>query len=388
MKAFTALLLFATVATAQFEVIEVSNDLSPRTLELLWPVYRSGAISINDNEIIYPDQGFLTIQSRQNPLRTAKISLKHKGKDFFTAYQVAANARLLFYTVVGQDGRFYLFQRDRATEQIIHAQSRHGVSAERLFLINDSLSIATGAYRPELIGYLEKYNKDSIQEQRRNRKEKFDPLYLNHKAYSISVYDKKLKEVKRGNVINRIGDDARAYEGLYITHPVDTNSKNELYLIDNDQGYVVEKYVDFVDFNNSFEIQNPHFKKLPVKLTLEDMHEMWESESRYSVPYALYVKGDQMLTAFFQAPIRHGDVKPPYYYDLCTLSGEHLSSGELPYPFLCEDENEKLFLYVKKEGGWFEDDTHYLVGVTMADLISGKVEKSTVDLSIQKYEGE
>ena len=52
---------------------------------------------------------------------------------------------------------------------------------------------------------------------------------------------------------------------------------------------------------------------------------------------------------------------------------------------LCEDEKDKVFLYVKKNGGWFEEDQIYLVGLTIEDFLQGKAKKEVVDKLISEY---
>lgn len=389
MKIKTGLLLFlASIALCQYEVIPVSNGLSEPGRDRLWPVLRNGSITINEQEIIIPDESNLFIQNRLAPYDYTNINLKRHKRDSFTVYQVTANKTLFAYGVLGDDGRHYLFERKRKTGEVQGPVLRHGTTLDRMFLFEDNKLVVTGAYRPELIQYLEKYRGDSLEEQRRNRKAKFDGLYINHKAYTLSVYDKSLTEIDSGNVLDRTGDNALAFQGLFLTHAVDINKDEVLYLIDNDQGYVVEKYTGLTKFASSFEIKNPRFKKLSDVLTLEDLKELRSKDRAYSVAYALYLKDNYLFTCFFQAPIRSEQTKPPYYYDISTEKGELLYSGKLEYPILCEDDGDKIFVYVKHEGGWFEDDEHYLVGVTVQDFLKGQVNKASIDASITGFRKE
>ncbi len=371
-----------SIVLCQFEIIPISNGLSEITRERLWPVFKGGAITINKQEVIIPDQSSLYIQRRLEPQEYTRINLKRHNQEYFTVFEATANDELFAYSVVGSDGRFYIFERKRKTGEVQGPVLRHGPTADRMFLLKHNRLVATGAYRPELLNYLAKYRGDSLEEQRKNNKEKFDGLYINHKAHTLTVYDKNLTEIDSGNIINRTGDNARAYESLYLTHAVDVTKDEILYLIDNDQGYVVEKYTSLTRFESSFNIVNPKFKNLPPVMTFNDMMDLRSKAGAYSVPYALYEKEGYLLTCFFQAPVRHETVTPPYYYDISTEQGELLYSGELEYPFLCEDDGQKIFLYVKREGGWFEDDEHYLVGATMQDFLNGQVNKSSIDASI------
>ncbi len=103
------------------------------------------------------------------------------------------------------------------------------------------------------------------------------------------------------------------------------------------------------------------------------------------MPYCLYNKGNYIITSFFQNPEWRGPVEGPYYYDIINLQGELVSSGTLDYPIITEDNCEKIFLFVKIEGGWFEDDEVFLVGVTIEDIIKGVISKGSIDESVARF---
>ena len=378
-------LCLAVFSFGQFEVIKISEELSGETRDRLWHVFKSGAIIIGRTEVIIPDKSNLFLQRRSDCSDYTTIDLRRHKSDSFTVYKVTANRDLYAYSVLGGDGHRYLFERKKKTGEIQGPELRHGKGGDRLFLLENNNLVATGSYRPELMGFLDRYKKGSIEEQRRNTKEKFDPLYQNHKAYTISVYDENMMEIDSGNVIDRTGDNARAYEGLFLTLAVDLAQDGVLYLIDNDQGYVVEKYTNITKLDSSFELKNSNFKKIPKYMTMEDLQDLRSKDRAYSVPYALYEKDGLLITCFFQAPVYYEAIKPPYYYDVSTITGEQLHSGVLEYPVLCEDDGDKVFFYVRRAGGWFEDDLHFLVGVTTDELINGKASKMNIDKSIESY---
>ena len=389
MKKETLIIFFlSSILLGQFEIIPISESISTKTAKQLWPVFNNGSIMVTDHELIIPDESSLFVQERNPPYSNTKINLKRHKKDYFTTYQVVANKQLFAYSVLGSDGRFYLFEKRRNTGEVKGPILRHGMFSERLFLLKDDKLVATGAHRPELISYLDRHRRGPIEEQRKNNKEKFDGLYLNHKAYTLSVYDKQLTEIDSGNVLNRIGDNARAYEGSYIAHPVDITDDGVLYLIDSDQGYVIEKYKNVTEYDSSFKVKNDNFRPLPSLMTLTDMEALRKRDRAYSVPYALYHKKGYLISCFFQAPVRHDPVVPPYYLDISTDQGELMYSGKYEYPILCEDEGEKLFAYVVIPGGWFEDDEHYLVGINVQQFLNGQVNKASIDACIADFRKE
>lgn len=373
---------------AQHEVIPLGEELSDEAAERLWPTFSGGAISIDQEKLVIPDGNELFIQERTYPFDQTKVKLHKQVDGLFIAYQVVAKKRVYFYSALGKDGRFYLFKMNQGTGEILGPVLRHGTASERMFLLEDDRFVVTGLYRPELTQYLKLIESISIEEQKRNNKARFDALYAKHKSYTISIYDKELMEVDSGNVIDRTGDNARAFERLFPEHPVDVSKSNDLFLIDNDQGYVVERYSNIKSFSSKFRINNPAFKAIPKVLTHDEGNSLRSQDRAYSIAYCLFYKKGLILTGFFQAPIMYQERKGPFYYDVSTESGELLASGSLGYPFLAEDDNSKIFVYVNKKGGWFESDQHYLVGVTMHDLIAGRVSKQSIDASIEQYSRE
>lgn len=384
-KRIIFLFCVVTAAWCQFEVIKISDGLSGKTANYLWPVLKNGGVTVNKHEVIIPDGSSLYIQNRKPPFDYTLVNLKHAAGDVFTVYRATVNKDVFAYAVVGGDGRRYLFKRERNTDEILGYAMRHGISAERMFLLQENRLLATGLYRPALIEFVDRYKNESLAEQRKNAKTNFDPLYKHHKAYTLSLYDQSMKEIDSGNVIDRTGDNARAYEGLYLTHPVDTAKGDVVFLIDNDQGYVVEKYTEYTCFDSSFEIINRSYKKLSDNLTLNDMAALKIKDRAYSVPYALYEQKGMLFCSFFQAPVWFEEIEPPYFYDILTQEGEWLSSGKLEYPLICEDDNTKIFAYVKHEGGWFESDQHYLVGMTFQDFIEGRVTNESIESSVSRF---
>lgn len=378
-------LLSAAIVFGQPEVIKVSDELSSEVKERLWPSFNNGSIHIDSSEIIYPNGTELLVQQRYSPSTYTRINLKRHPRDSFTVSQVVANDELYAYSVFGGDGRVYLFQMKKKTGEIQGPELRHGMSSERLFFVGDGNLVATGVYRPQLVDYVNRYRKDSIAEQKRNNKEKFDSLYIDHKAYTISLYNKQLVEFDSGNVIDRTGDDARAFEMLFPAHPCDMNKKGLLYLIDNDQGYVIEKYTAVKNLDSRFQITNPDYRRIPQKMTYKEGIELRSENRQYSIAYCLYLKGGYILTGFYQAPVMYERIQPPYYYDIVSEDGARMKSGMLDYPFITEDEGDKVFIYVKEAGGWFQDDDHYLLGITVQDLLDGRVTNAWIDAQIKTF---
>ena len=75
----------------------------------------------------------------------------------------------------------------------------------------------------------------------------------------------------------------------------------------------------------------------------------------------------------------------PFFYNITTTEGKVIYSSTLDYPVIGEDTGNKIFLFVKKSGGWLAADEHYLVGLTLDDLKQGQGEKKQIDRAIENY---
>ena len=381
------LFMLVTMVFGEFEVIKIMGPLSERTLERLWPVFSNGAISLNEHELVIPDGTQLYLQKRFPPFDQTTVQLKRHPKEHFTIYETSVTKSAFAYTVLASDGRFYLFKKNRRNGDLYGPVPKHGL-ADRMILLPDDRLIASGLYRPRYTTFLDLYDDNTQRTQTQKSKDMFLQLYETDKAFSLAIYDSKLTLIDSGNVIDRIGENAQWFERLYLNHTFDITQKHTIYLIDSDKGYVVEEYSALNVFVGEFKVANTKFKNIPENINKDILNELRKTPKSYSVPYALYIKDEYIITSFFQSPAWREPIEPPYYYDISSLGGTLVDSGEICYPILCEDEGNKVFLLVTIDGGWFGQDNHFLVGVTIQDILENRVSKVTIDESVRIFQKE
>lgn len=385
-KGILLIAMLARLGLCEIEVIPITGELSDRTLDILWPVYANGGIVVQQKELFMADGDNLYIQSRQAPADNTHESLKRHKDDALAVYDICVDAKNIYYLAVNKrEGLCYLYKKNRRTGEVSQPVSKHW-HMDRMLKLPKSNILASGIYRPGSVKFMAKHYDFTLPDRDQPLKDKIDTFFLEVKAFTLAIYNEDLVLVDSANTIDRVGENVRAFERLYIIHPVDVTSTGEILLIDNSDGYVVEKYVPPYRTNTSFQVMNGHFINAPEEMSMEKLHSIRKQNAAYSVPYALYIKDSRIITGFFQAPVRGEDVEPPYYYDISTFEGELIASGQTYYPILCEDEGDKVFFLVEKDGGWLEEDQIYLVGLTIEDFLQGKAKKEVIDKLISEYE--
>ncbi len=252
------ILMCTAVVFGEFEVIPINGKLSGDTKDILWPVFSNGSISISENEVVIPDGTQLYVQSRFAPYENTQVNLKRHKKDSFTVYELSVSKEIYWYTVLAGDGRYYLFKKSRGTGMVFGPVPKHGL-VDRMFIMPDNTLLATGAYRPKYVKYLDLYDDESQGVQTQLSKDMFMELYNNYKAFTLALYDNEISLIDSGNVINRTGENAQVFERLYINHVVDVTNEGIIFLIDNDDGYRIDEYERINKFSQSLKIDNKNF---------------------------------------------------------------------------------------------------------------------------------
>lgn len=386
MKTFlTFLFLSICCLYAKPEVIKLNIEFSSWTNNYMWPVLASGGIHIDEEAIYIPDQKSLYIQSRKNHMDKAIVEINVPGDDYFRIQKVLPTKTSYYFSFIAGDGRLYLYKRALSKNEYLGPISKHGNMGRILELPNGNILVG-GEYRPNYANYLDLYDDETRGGPTELAITKFGQFYENQKAFTLTYYDKSLVVLDSANIIQRIGDNARMFSSLFVRHTMDVSGDGTVWLIDNDQGYFVEKYSVDNKPLVGFKINNPKFKPIAETMTTEINETYQETSNAYTQAYALYLKNKHVLTSFMSASADRGVPVPPYYYDICNLDGKHITSGQLDYPIICEDEQDKVFLLVRKDAGWFDDDELYLYGITLEDLLNGKANREFVARAISKYE--
>lgn len=372
-------------AFAEIEVIKINADISEISKKYYLTSFKNGGIVIDKDNIYIPDNNIIFIQSRKNKNENTRVEITIHGESTFHIYKLLISKEKYVMLSLFPDGQFYLHSSKRNSNEELGLISKHGGLGRIIELKNGDI-LVSGIYRPMYSRYLKKYDNNSMSGLSLEAKRKFDELFKEHEAFSITVYNQELVIIDSANTIKRHGENAREFEGLFLDEPLDVSESGEIYLIDSDQGYVIEKYTSDYDHKEDIKIENQEFTPIPRNLTEDKARETREKKNTYSQVNALYIKGQYMITSFNRAPNMREAPRPPYYYDITNLTGRSvIQSGELDYPIICEDDGEKVFLFVFRNGGWLGEDEMYLVGLSVEDILAGKAEKETIDRAILRY---
>lgn len=376
--------LWYGVLLAEVDVIKVSGKLNEDVSEFIWPALASGGIYIDNKSIYISNGSSVYVQSRTDNKDYSYINIEIDGHNYFRISRIHINRKYVYLNLNYIDGKFYLCRLSRETNEIQKLIKKHAYN-DRMLQYRDGRIVSGGFYRPNYADLLSKYDDESTPGKTKEEERQFTVFYESEVAFSLSIYDENLSLIDSANFLNRIGEDARAFDGLYTKHPMDFDEFENLYLIDNSGGYVVEKYNSSLKQDNAFDIMNESFQPVPRNLTMLQRDNLRSKNNQYSLVYALYVKGDMVITSFCESYFGRRAPGPPYFFDVTTKEGEHIGSGKLEYPIISEDQGENIFLLVVVDGGWFDDDEIYLVGMTIDDLLAGKGQAKNIEQAIEVY---
>lgn len=384
-KITMSLILIVLMNINAQEVIEITGELSEYTQKYIWPSLANGGVIVKEGKIYIPTENEIYIQSRSSAEQSAKISIDLDKHNNFTLHELLIQNESIFVNLLYTNGMFYIYRKDLREDDGCKIILKHGYP-DRMVGMPRGRLLSTGFYRPEYSTYLEKYDDETVRGGTELSRRMFNELYEKHPAFSLALYDSSLSLVDSANVLERTGENARAFESLFVKHPIDLLERGVVAIIDNSEGYTIELYDRDLKLLRKISLANSEFKRIPDNLTLKSASTLKQEGGKHSIAYALYVKRGKIITSFYHAAKTRERPKAPYFYDITSLDGERIASGTLDFPIVSEDDKDKVFLFVRKPGGWFEDDGLYLVGVTLEDIISGKAEKSKIEAAIAKHE--
>ncbi len=350
----------------------------------MWPALANGGVTVSGNMVYIPDGNKIYIQSRLVHDEKKYRDVDVDGHNYFTIRKLLINKTNMYVDILYTDGMIYLYKIQGGTSKNIGLISKHAVN-DRMIQYSDGKVISTGIYRPNYAKVLNKYDDDSTPGSTPQEERKYKELYENSRAFSLAIYSQDLELIDSANFIDRTGENAQAFDRLFVRHPVDLTDQDKMFIIDNMNGYEVKIFDKNVKHIRTFPIHNKSFKPIPAYLTLKQAQKLRSDNGKYSVAYALYVKGDKVITSFCQSYVGRDLPKPPYHYDVSTLEGKPLGSGEINYPIISEDDEEKIFLLVVMDGGWLGENQYYLVGMTIDELMAGMGAPASIEHAIDKY---
>jgi len=383
MKSLIVVLLVTCSLYGNIEIIELSEELSKSVIKKRWTSLASGGLYLDSLSLYLSDENLIYIQSRDKHSGVKVLHVSMNGSEAFKVIRILPTRTSFYLTLFMGNGRLYLSHVEReglTTKRVIE---KHGY-AGKMSWFNERVYVG-GLYWPEYAGYLDKFKAQSGNKISEMNRRSYEELFKTKGGFTLTVYDNALARVDSVNEISRTGEDAHGFMLLYVPQPYDINTEGDIFLIDNEKGYVVKRYRTNQGVVSEFKIENQNYMRLPEILTNTSAKQLKVSDKGYSVAYGLYEKQDFILSCFYQSSPPPTVPEPPFYYDVSTKTGELVKNGVLPYPIVGEDEKEKVFFYKKIEGGWFGRDRVFLIGMTISDIIDGKATIANIDAAVIKY---
>jgi len=343
----------------------------------------SGGLYLDSLSLYISDKNMIYIQSRDRHSGVKVLNVSMNGSEAFKVIRILPTRKSFYLTLFMGNGRLYLSHVARdglTTKRVIE---KHGY-AGKMTWFNERVYVG-GLYWPEYARYLDKFKAQRGNKISEMNRRNYEELFQTKRGFTLTVYDNALTRVDSVNELSRTGEDAHGFMLLYVPQPYDITTKGDIFLIDNEKGYVVKKYRTNQGVVSKFKIENQNYIKLPEILTNTSAKQLKVSDKGYSVAYGLYEKHDFILSCFYQSSPPPSMPEPPFYYDVSTKTGELVKTGVLPYPIVGEDKKEKVFFYKKIEGGWFGSDRVFLIGMTISDIIDGKATTANIDAAVIKY---
>ena len=380
-----SIILFFKVLLGDVEVIEVSGEFEGINNES-WYAMSCGGLQVNVESIYLTNKNKLYIQSRINPGEVQVIETNINGESDFKLTRVLDTESSIYFSLFPGDGRYYLSKVNKQNMSTVRIIEKHGAQG-RLNHFNNKV-YASGLYWPLYIEYLDNFRNHGPEKVTGEARVNFNTLFKQHEGFTVSVYDSSLNLIDSINTLSRKGENAAGFNMLYLSQPCDIGKNGDVLLIDNDQGYVVEIFNAGGELKREFNIANSAFTPVPLVLNEESATELRRSSNKYSIVYALYEDSGIIMTSFFQSVKQPGLPDPPFHYDLHTTGGDFMVSGESKYPIVGEDENGMVFFFKVIEGGWFQVDRLFLVGLTIQDIVKEGAMTERIDTAVNQYVSE
>jgi len=367
------------------EVLEINKQIMDAGKVGLWPYHNSDGLYITADKVFIPRGNRLFIQNRGNTKPLETFYIKPYKEVPFRAYTIEVWKQKAFITGWYEGELLYQTYALDLLTGALSQPGRRNVNPGETIHLNDSLFVMAGNYRPSQlkisIKLLELNFAGRWPEMEALQKEYFADVL----TYGLTFYDSNMQVVDTLDRVHRYGADIRYLERLHTRQMLDIDERQTLYQISNNNGYTLQVWRPPYLVAETITLKNKNYLPIPENLNEKTFERLGDTDKAYSSVSALYVKKDYTLCGFFNAPKERKPVIGPYFYDILTPEGRQVKSLVLNYPIIAEDQDSIIFFYVQHEVGWFEDDRHFLVGMTVEDLLAGQAEKKVIESAISRY---
>jgi len=382
MLRFILLSLALTQAYPQVEVIKLSSLYKKD--KYTEGRLSHGGVAITPTKVYLAGRGQVVIQERNGKDNSAVIDLKLKYSRYLSFGSIQVEGDILTLSYLGVDGMRYLCRANQGGSIIAGPVSRHG-STDRIMKTNRSHTVVSGLYRPMYATYLDRYDDESGVGPTAESIRKFKELYETTNAFFLSFYNDSLVLVDSAAILPLKGEAASAFKDLYLSTPLDVDKEGNMLFINHLDGYTIEMVKSKSGELEKIPIWNEEFRPLPLEMSQNQAEELKSTDQSYSTVYALYSDSTHTLVSFYQNSSERGPMKGPYYIDIISKAGEIKKSLISSYPVITKDQNDKIFFSVVRARGWLKGNDHYLVGLTIDEIIGGRAEKEIIDRAIEQF---
>lgn len=382
MRFLIVVLVFCSALFARIDIIELSEDM-PFGEDISWLRMANGALYIDHTSVYLSSKNNIYIQKRLTPGKVEVWSTQIKNYRDYTIMRVLPVEDKIYFNLILGNGRFYLAGIKKGSGQVLNLVERHGFPGRMIGF--DNFIYVGGLYWSQYGKFLDKYDNSRGEKVSEDDIQKFDSLFDLQPGFTLCAYDDSLKLIDPVNKISRSSVNAKSFMSLYLPQPYDIDKSGEIVLADNVEGYFIKRYDEKHHYIDQFEVINDHYKELPGVLSKESAITLKSTKGSYSAIYAVYEKEKFVISSFYQSGAPQNLPEPPYYYDISTKGGEHVTSGSLGFPLVGEDEKDKMFFYISVEGGWFENDRIFLVGMSVEDILDGQASTEFINEAVTGF---
>lgn len=389
MLMITNIILIVTMIIAPLcavEVIELNQCISTDLVSEHWSRIGNRGYYIDSSYVYIANKDHVIRQNRVGNSTCEEIGVKTHKKADFTVYAINVNDNILYYSgFLVNEGQYHLYKKDLNTK-VIEGPYRKPIHLWRQLVLSDDKVLVSGYYRPGELRHhalMWKKNAAGLWDVVKKENEKFlDEV----KPFSLLLLDGKLHRIDSLALCDRPAKEMKYFTYMYVFPAIDVDSQESIYFVSNQNGLELEVWDKPYRKVKRVPLHHPEFATIPAPLT-EDVHKRLKlMDKAYSSVNSLYVKDNHIIIGFFQAPVSGGDIAKECKYCILNKDLSQVAYGDLNYPIVAEEsDGENIYLLVAREGGWFERDRYFLVGITIPEILKGEGQENRIEALITRF---
>jgi hypothetical protein len=384
MKQILAILMLLSFGCGH-QIYELNDKLFDDYKYGFWHHARTGGVVVYKNKIYTVHENKLVAQHLFNKEKVFEVNVAlKKNSSYFANSVIVADEHAYVCGYYKQEALYPLCKINLTDNKIVNIH-RRSMQPGMIAPLPEGRIAMAAPYRPNQLRYTFEMLKLTMAGDYDGRDKLTENYYKDVATYALTIFDDQLNVLDTLGSIDRTGHNLRYFERSYSRTPLFVSNDNKIYVCTNDKGYAIDVYDSDLVNKRQIAIHNPSFKKIADDITHEVWDEIKAKDGVYSSVYYLWSQGDLLLSSFFVAPKYFDPISPPYYYDITDKNGDIVSSWQSDHPMLVHGENNESFFYVEQEGGWFESNRHFIVGLTMQELLDGQGKTKALETIVKGY---